>query len=56
MSYKCTEGLEILMDEWRIWKGIEGLAGGELEKGREVGKCMKTLSGGICGWLEEFGR
>lgn len=44
MGNKHTEGLEILVDEWRIWKGIEGLVGAELEKAGGVGKCVKKLA------------
>lgn len=44
MGNKHTEGLEILVDEWRIWKGIEGLVGAELEKAGVVGKCVKKLA------------
>lgn len=46
MGNKCTEGLEVLVDEWRIWRGTEGLVGGELEEAGGVGKCVEKLAGG----------
>lgn len=44
MGNKCTEGLEIWVDEWKIWRGLEGPVGGELEKVGGVGKCVEKLA------------
>lgn len=34
---KCSEAVGVLVDGWRILKGIEGLVGGDLEEGEGVG-------------------
>lgn len=39
------------MDEWRILKGIEGLAGGELGKGRGMTNVQRwRVEGLVDGW------
>lgn len=43
-------GLEILVNEWRICKVIDGLEGRELEEGGGAGKCMEKLADGWRGW------